>query len=836
MRTCSHCGAANEAEGAFCVNCGSPLADAPASEAPKAEKARFGIVGGGSSGGSAPGGEKARFGVVGGSAGGSAPGGEKARFSVIGGSAGGSADHDGVAGPPDGGFSGGGGFTPPPPRPSRVPLWIALGAVAVILAALAAIFLPRLLRGSPGGDSKSREQTQAAIEQIVSAAEPYQDPNGQVPPENTQAAIGAVYASAQSNPLVTSCQMDPYGVVMHVATGPVYVYCPTAGEPYGGSFTPEPPIPGAAPYAGEGWGELEILTVQPYDSENREIARRGGYRHDLDAPDLAAASLVARDPEHWHFGAANNVNDGALTMDRILSMDDYQVILWHGHGGYTSYTGYFLCTHIPWTEELAARYGLNDSNCCLVSDGTIGLKPSYFEQNFGPDAFYNAYIYIGTCYSGIEPKLAEVFLSKGAAVVYVNSESISRQYNLDMLRVIAEAFLGGEEAPVAAGALAAASGSYAFPPAEDWTVMDALQLACLAYGTSDPYSSEGAQVLCYSTDTMSGMDYEAWLARFAQRPGAEPEPEPGTEIEPEPEPVIEPEPEPAPVQEMHQLIGYWYAMPDYHATLEIYNQTQNRMSLEFTYGTPINPETLECFPNIVMVDGKWETRYVDMYDNTGLLRVRYEDYTIYVEVIPDPGALPYGLHQCAGEYIRILDFPEPEPEPAADDIYIRYMKDHPTIRTDLYTQNDVFIPSCWALADLSGDGTPELLLGTAQDSYFSGEMTGVLIVMLNDWGELEPAYYVDTDTVYNYPDLCYGRWLVTYGHGTGGYLETQYLSYGANGWMTLREVYWGIEEDESSYYLPGTEVEPEIFGQYLLQFAGYPDDPFHEDIEFYPIP
>ena len=44
----------------------------------------------------------------------------------------------------------------------------------------------------------------------------------------------------------------------------------------------------------------------------------------------------------------------------------------------------------------------------------------------------------------------------------------------------------------------------------------------------------------------------------------------------------------------------------------------------------------------------------------------------------------------------------------------------------------------------------------------------VLIVMLNDWGELEPAYYVDTDTVYNYPDLCYGRWLVTYAAGRRG--------------------------------------------------------------------
>ena len=66
---------------------------------------------------------------------------------------------------------------------------------------------------------------------------------------------------------------------------------------------------------------------------------------------------------------------------------------------------------------------------------------------------------------------------------------------------------------------------------------DALQLACLTYGTSDPYShGDAAQVLCYSTPYMNDLDYEAWLARFAQRPGAEPEPEPGTEIEPEPNP------------------------------------------------------------------------------------------------------------------------------------------------------------------------------------------------------------------------------------------------------------------------------------------------------------
>lgn len=179
--------------------------------------------------------------------------------------------------------------------------------------------------------------------------------------------------------------------------------------------------------------------------------------------------------------------------------------------------------------------------------------------------------------------------------------------------------------------------------------------------------------------------------------------------------------------------------------------------------------------------------------------------------------------------------PTPTPKPdGPEEIYYRFMKDNRIIYTELYDQNPYFEVSSYAFADLSGDGVPELLLGSRQDTYFSGELTGILICGLNNSRDVELLYYVDTDTVYTYPELCHGRWLVTRYHGTGGYCESQYLTFTLQGVTIAREINWGIGEGEPTYYVPSVQVDREVFEQYLLQVAEYPD-PSLVEIKFTPL-
>ncbi len=176
--------------------------------------------------------------------------------------------------------------------------------------------------------------------------------------------------------------------------------------------------------------------------------------------------------------------------------------------------------------------------------------------------------------------------------------------------------------------------------------------------------------------------------------------------------------------------------------------------------------------------------------------------------------------------------------PASDldavNAYISFMAANPSFLTDLYPYGDRFIISAYALEDLSGDGIPELLLATSQDSYFSAEITGILVCTLDERMTVEPLFFTDTDTVYPYPQLANGRWMVTYGHGTGGYLESYYQTILNDSVIGARSIYWGLDSGGTTYYLD-SRVEQDEFERYLLEVSGQ-SSPSLRDIIFFPPP
>ncbi len=384
-----------------------------------------------------------------------------------------------------------------PPRRSHAPLWIALIVLLAALAVPVAILLPKYLaeKQAPVQTPYPTAADEPDLEPVYAAAAPYENEDGTVAEEQVQEAIDAVYEAALSNPDVISCEKDEYGVYMEVAEGPDFVYCPTVeGMDAGG-------------------GPLRIVTLQPFDTENRENARRKGWNLDLDAPDDVAKALSAED-DRWVFAA--DLNDGNVTMDRILSLSNYQVILWHGHGGYSKSSGYYLCTEVDWSGSLAERYGLNKSNCYRYdSGGKVGLRPAFFDQHFADNAFDNAFIYLATCYSGKEEAMAQTLLDKGAAVVFVNSESIYRDYNLDMLHLISDAYLVGPAGETAQAAIRYLGAGYSYNSPENWTIGDSLALAQFRYGNKDPGKLfNRAEVFYRCRPGMERTPYSEWIKGF----------------------------------------------------------------------------------------------------------------------------------------------------------------------------------------------------------------------------------------------------------------------------------------------------------------------------------
>ena len=325
---------------------------------------------------------------------------------------------------------------------------------------------------------------------ISTEEQQFRGEDGYVAPEEAAAAIDAVYLAVADLPGVVDCDKDENGVFIEMNSGLDYVYVPELKE-----------------YDVDG-NELNIVTLQPYVTENRAYDNT----MDHDALDVCAYDLSAYD-SRWSFVNRDNVDDDHVTMDRILDIDQSKMILWQGHGGYTRKSGYYLCTTIEVTDDLLAQYpGLTKDTAIIRSNGKLGLKAAFIQENYPDNAFENAFVYIATCESGRTKEFANAFVDKGAAVVFVNSRSILREYNLKMLHLIVESFCIGPSGSTTSNALRSLSG-YSVNSPENWTIQDSLLLAQTCYGKKDK-GFFGAEVYFLGQPGVERMTYSEWMGRF----------------------------------------------------------------------------------------------------------------------------------------------------------------------------------------------------------------------------------------------------------------------------------------------------------------------------------
>ncbi len=273
-------------------------------------------------------------------------------------------------------------------------------------------------------DRPAATQDIPALEEIQDAVSPYEDKNGYVDPEKVPEALDAAYAAAKQSPHVKRCEKSDFSLYYQDTDGYGYVYTP-ALEDYD-----------------LGEGELKIATFQPFYTENKQMDRQGALSHD--ALDRNASQLAAA-REAWSFDQRgtyddDDINDSEVDLSRILSLDEYQLVLWHGHGGYSATPGYFVVTGIEATEAVRSRYQayFRDRMMLISTDNRICLPERFFEKSFEPGSLDGSIIYMGTCLSGYTDSFANLLVSKGAAAVFVNSDTILRKYNLNMMDAVME--------------------------------------------------------------------------------------------------------------------------------------------------------------------------------------------------------------------------------------------------------------------------------------------------------------------------------------------------------------------------------------------------------------
>ena len=194
----------------------------------------------------------------------------------------------------------------------------------------------------------------------------------------------------------------------------------------------------------------EIATYQPVNA---------GYSQDLQemavcVDDSAEKISQLSDDDHSYSYVKNNsdkdndFNDGEVTIESLKSLSKFGVILWHGHGGYDTQHHSFLVTGEIFNQTqylLNPVYFINLSadlisgRIVVCAGDRLAVTSTFFDKYL--ENMNGALVYLGACSSGKDDMLANSFINKGASTVFANSDVIHTEYNLKMIKEIANALV-----------------------------------------------------------------------------------------------------------------------------------------------------------------------------------------------------------------------------------------------------------------------------------------------------------------------------------------------------------------------------------------------------------
>lgn len=172
--------------------------------------------------------------------------------------------------------------------------------------------------------------------------------------------------------------------------------------------------------------DVSVYTCQPF---------RYSYHYSMedymDLPD-EAARLISQTFGNYSFARNNDEDD--VTLSAVSNFGENQVVLWHGHGDYDEALGPYLITGERYDRDRMMEQSyfedvVHDRIICS-SGNRMAFTAAYVDKRCGSLA--GSFFYLATCRSGMDSRLADAFLRKGAAAVVANTETIATAYNISM--------------------------------------------------------------------------------------------------------------------------------------------------------------------------------------------------------------------------------------------------------------------------------------------------------------------------------------------------------------------------------------------------------------------
>lgn len=244
---------------------------------------------------------------------------------------------------------------------------------------------------------------------------------------NAQVKVAVAAAESSLNALVASDSVDSFEIVQNQAIVEMNNGVTLVQEIY-----QIPNIDGGSGDAGASGGVTggvvngvtavsDVVSLQPCRNMYSGIDEFMTY------PDVAAEAVAGR--EDFVFNA--NYDNWDVSIETLKSLAKYDVIVWHGHGGFAPEYGSFLLTGETCDNPFAYAADFMADRLLLTGDNRLIVTAKFFEDYYNDGAFDDAIIYLGACQSGYDSqnRLVNAFLNAGAEAVIANSDTIYTCYN-----------------------------------------------------------------------------------------------------------------------------------------------------------------------------------------------------------------------------------------------------------------------------------------------------------------------------------------------------------------------------------------------------------------------
>lgn len=199
----------------------------------------------------------------------------------------------------------------------------------------------------------------------------------------------------------------------------------------------------------------EIITLEPasstfgvwstynifieLDKKYNNLEYQGGY-------DISScANYIANAFDQYNY--SSHLQDSNVTIDAIQSYGSGKlvngILMWEGHGAYDESIGSVLVTgEEAWLWKNIAKYSADLKDERIVTTGglqTLGtnfincsyaITAKYIDTYFYENSLQNCFVYLGACSSGIDSRLADSFINKGASVVFASVGVIGMEFEI----------------------------------------------------------------------------------------------------------------------------------------------------------------------------------------------------------------------------------------------------------------------------------------------------------------------------------------------------------------------------------------------------------------------